>query len=68
MKIIKLISTSFDHQGNPINFNPDWIVCVFPLETDGGGSLRTIVYGGPMGDSWEVEESPEKIKRLIGKK
>ena len=68
MKLIKLTNTASDHRGNPIYINSKWIVSVFPLESDQGGSLRTIVFGGPQGNAWEVEESPEKIKKMVLKK
>ena len=63
--MIKLTNLSIEHRGNPLYINSDWIVAVFPFSNDEGGSLRTVVYGGPTGTSWEVEESPEEIKQLI---
>lgn len=63
--MIKLTNLAIEHNGNPLYINPDWIVAIFPFSTDDGGSLKTIVYGGPSGTSWEVEESPEEIKNLM---
>jgi hypothetical protein len=63
--LIKLTNLSNDHKGDPLYINPDWIVAIFPFSNNEGGSLRTIVYGGPTGTSWEVEESPEQIKNLM---
>ena len=63
--MIKLTNLSNDHKGDPLYINPDWIVAIFPFSNNEGGSLRTIVYGGPTGTSWEVEESPEQIKNLM---
>lgn len=68
MSLIKLSNTTIDHQGDLIYINPNWIVTVFPIESDTGWGLKTIVFGGPKGTAWEVEESPEKIKKMVNKK
>lgn len=65
--MIKLTNATAEHKGNPIHVNPDWIVVVFESPVELGGSLKTIVYGGPQGTSWEVEESPAEIAALIKK-
>ncbi len=49
---------------NNIQSRGDAIVSVFELPND-GGSLKTIVWGGPTGVGWEVEESlGEVIKKI----
>jgi hypothetical protein len=63
--LIKLTNAADEHRGNNIYISHDWIVAVFNAPTQPGGSLRTIVYGGPQGTSWTVDESPEEIYRLI---
>ena len=68
MKLIKLTNTADEYQGNTIYINSRWIVSIFPVESDHKGSLKNIVYGGPQGNAWEVEESPEKIKKMVLKK
>ena len=50
--MIKLTNATEQHKGNPIYIHPDWIVAVFENATTDGGSLKTIVYGGPQGTSW----------------
>ena len=65
--MIKLTNSTAEHKGNPIYINPEWIVAVFEAPAEMGGSLRTVVYGGPQGTSWEVEESPADIKKLLSK-
>lgn len=62
--MIKLTNATEIHKGNPIYINPEWIVAVFETNAEPGGSLRTVVYGGPQGTSWEVEESPADVARL----
>jgi hypothetical protein len=63
--MIKLTNAAEAHLGNPIYINPEWIVAVFESPAQPGGSLKTIVYGGPTGTSWEVEQSPADIAKLI---
>lgn len=63
--MLKLTNATEQHKGNPIYINPDWIVAVFENAATDGGSLRTIVYGGPQGTSWEVDESPAEIEALL---
>jgi hypothetical protein len=63
--LIKLTNAAEEHKGNSIYINRDWVVAVFQSPSQPGGSLNTIVYGGPQGTSWNVDESPEQIQRLI---
>jgi hypothetical protein len=63
--VIKLTNDTEAFKGNPIYINPDWIVAIFENSAEPGGSLKTIVYGGPQGTSWEVEESPAEVYKLI---
>ena len=65
MKLIKLTNASTEHHGNYLYLNSDWIVSVFQMPREAGGSLFTVVYGGPLGISWNVEESPEEIRNLM---
>lgn len=52
-------------KGNPIYINCDQIVSVFEVPSAEGGSLMTVVFGGPVGSEWIVEESLEEAVRLI---
>ena len=63
--LIKLTNAADEHKGNKLFLHSDWIVSVFQVATQEGGSLSTIIYGGPTGTSWNVEESPEQIQSLI---
>lgn len=65
MKMIKLTNAAEAHLGNTIHINADWIVAIFEAPSQPGGSLKTIVYGGPTGTSWEVEQSPADVAKLI---
>ena len=65
MKLIKLTNTNAAHLGDPLYINADWIVSIFEVSNE--GCLSTIVFGGPHGTSWNVEESPAEIKRIIEK-
>jgi hypothetical protein len=63
--LIKLTNASDEHKGNSIYINHDWVVAVFYAPTQPGGSLSTVVYGGPQGTSWIVDESPDEVQKLI---
>ena len=62
--MIKLMNLSNGHQGNPLYLNPDHIIAVYPFAPD-GGSIQTIVYGGPQGTAWIVEEGVETVIKKI---
>jgi len=63
--LIKLTNAAEEHKGNKLYLHTDWIVSVFQLSKEDGGSLNTVIYGGPQGTSWNVDESPEEIQKLI---
>lgn len=63
--LVKLTNAAEDHKGNKLYLHTEWIVSVFQISKEGGGSLSTVIYGGPQGTSWNVEESPEEIQKLI---
>jgi len=66
LKFIKLTNTVGDYVGNPIYINVDWIVTIYEMPRGDGGSLVTVVWGGPKGEAWNVAESPREIMKLIG--
>ena len=65
--LIKLTNASEEHKGNKLYLHSNWIISVFQVALQEGGSLSTVVYGGPQGTSWTVDESPEEIQKLINK-
>lgn len=65
MKMIKLTNATEALLDNPIYINQDWIVAVFEAPSMPGGSLKTIVYGGPTGITWEVSESPSDVYKMV---
>jgi len=66
--MIKFTNASMGRKGDPIYINSEWIVSVFEDHTE-GGSLATVVFGGPGGTPWFVEESlSEAIKLIDGAK
>ena len=68
MSMIKFTNSSEGRKGDPIYINSEWIVTVFE-EHQEGGSLATVVFGGPGGTPWFVEESlSEAIKLIDGAK
>lgn len=63
-KMIKFTNLSPDRLDMPIYINKDHIVSIFE-EASNGGSLTTIIYGGPNGERWHVEESLNEVVKLI---
>jgi hypothetical protein len=63
--LIKLTNAAEEHKGNKLFLHSNWIVSVFQIALQEGGSLSTVIFGGPTGTSWNVEESPEQIQSLI---
>ena len=63
---IKLTNTANGHQGNSIYINIDHITAIYEFVRD-GGSLVTCIHsnmGTPI--TWEVEESPTTVLKLVG--
>ena len=63
--MIKFTNAAENMEGNPIYINKEWIVSLYETARNGeGGSLVTIIFGGP-GLAWEVEESLEEAYKKI---
>lgn len=45
------------HKGSSIYISPSHVAAVYEFAKEPGGSLTTMIYGGPTGVVWEVEES-----------
>jgi predicted enzyme related to lactoylglutathione lyase len=65
MKMIKLTNASSGFEGRILYLNSDWIVSVFEQAVEAGGSISTLIFGGPGSTIWSVEESTSKIIALI---
>ena len=52
---------------NKIYINKDAIITAFEMANEEGGSLATVIYGGPTGSNWNVEEGLNKVVSLINK-
>lgn len=65
MKFIKLTNTADQHKGDPIYINPDFIAAIYDFAREEGGSRMTILYGGPTGNTWYVEEGLTEVIKLI---
>ena len=63
MKILKLVNSSPDRQGDPLLINADHIICVYE-DHENGGSLSTRILGSG-GIVWWVEESLFEVKKLL---
>ena len=63
-RMLKFTNRNVERLDMPIYINRDHIISVFE-EPNNGGSLTTIIYGGPLGERWYVEESlGEVIKKI----
>lgn len=68
MDFIKLTNATDAFKGNPLYINKDWIITVFERQSDTGGSLITVIFGGPQGTTWEVEEGLGEVVKLLNAK
>lgn len=64
MKMLKFTNTNKQRAGDPIYINGDWIVAVYENSTD-GGSLSTVIFGGPHNTEWFVEEGLSQVIKII---
>ena len=62
--MLRFTNASEPYKGNPLYINKEWITCVFEHPRD-GGSLITVIFGGPTGTPWEVEESLGEVLKII---
>lgn len=58
---VKFTNAADQHKGNPIYINPTYVAAVYEFAKSPGGSLTTMIYGGPTGVVWEVEESLTEV-------
>ena len=65
MKLIKLTNNAEHSKGLPIYINIDMITAVYERALEPGGSLITIIYGGPTGLEWYVEEGLSEVLRKV---
>jgi hypothetical protein len=49
----------------PIYINSDWIVAVYEKRRRDGGSVSTVIFGGPSSTEWTVEESLSQVIKII---
>lgn len=64
MKMLKFTNRGQGRAGDPIYINSDWIVSVYEEYME-GGSLSTIIYGGPHNATWFVEEGLKEVIDII---
>ena len=65
--LIKFTNGSDQFKGNDLYINPDYIVAVyeFTKTENNTNTIMTVIYGGPQGSEWAVNESlSEVIKRI----
>lgn len=63
---IKLTNNADNLKGEPIYINAEHITCTFETVKEAGGGIFTFVHsnmGQPL--TWEVEESPAQIIKII---
>ena len=65
MTMLKFTNASSDtYQGMPLYINSEWIASAYEEPTN-RGSLKTIIWGGPNGMIWVVEESLNEVIKII---
>ena len=65
LKAIKI--RLYPNKNQEIYINKDAIITAFEMANEEGGSLATVIYGGPTGSNWNVEEGLNKVVSLINK-
>lgn len=63
--LIKFNNGSGEHAYEPIYIDSDWIVSVY--EENHGDYKKTIIYGGPRGTTWTVQETIDEACKMINK-
>lgn len=65
MKMLKFTNASSDvYRGMPLYISSDWIASAYEEPTN-SGSLKTVIWGGPTGMIWFVEESLGEVIKII---
>ena len=64
MTMLKFTNRNSDRIDDPLYISKDWIVSVFENHQN-GGSLTTVIYGGPKCIEWYVQESLGEVIKII---
>ena len=64
MKMLKFTNTFNERKGDPLYIHEDWIVAIYENHNQ-GGSLSTVIFGGPHNTEWQVEESLGEVIKII---
>ncbi len=62
-KFIKLTNNHGIQKGNPLLINTEWISSVYEEHTPDG--VKTLIFGGPSGVVWDVEEAFKVVEKLL---
>jgi len=62
--MLKFTNRNINRLGEPVWINSEWIVSVYENHTE-GGSLTTVIFGGPHNAEWFVEESLNEVIKII---
>ena len=62
--MLKFTNRNNNRLGEPIYISKEWIVAVYENNTN-GGSLTTVIYGGPGKTEWHVEEGLSEVIKII---
>jgi hypothetical protein len=63
--LIKFTNNVQGLEGNPIYINSDWITAIYEQPNAEGGSVKTIIFGGPTAQAWEVAESLNEAVKIL---
>ena len=64
--MIKVTNRAKGREGDVLYIAKHWIVAVYEDHVE-GGSLTTVIFGGPHNTTWLVEESIFEVLKLIEK-
>ena len=62
--MLKFTNRAGGREDDPVYISSEWIVAVYENHAE-GGSLTTIIYGGPGGTEWHVSESLNEAIKII---
>jgi len=64
MSMLKFTNMNNQRAGDPLYINSDWVVAIYENHNE-GGSLSTVIFGGPHNTEWYVEESLGQVIKII---
>ena len=64
MRMLRFTNRAGGREDDPVYISSEWIVAAYENHAE-GGSLTTVIYGGPHGTEWNVAESLNEVIKII---